>query len=257
MQCAILAGGLATRMQPLTLATPKALLPVGGRPFADIQLAWLREQGVTRVVYCIAHLGEQIVAHIGDGRRLGLDVRYADEGERRLGTAGALRLAADAGLLDDAFLVLYGDSYLQVDVRAVWAAFRASGRAALMTVFHNRDALERSNVRYADGRVELYRKGTADPAALGLTHVDYGLQAYQRAAIVDHVLAGEPSDLSALQEHLSEAGQLAGFEVFERFYEIGSPAGLAALEAKLSPSAGPDAATSSSPSPSPPRGSAG
>ncbi len=117
LPCVILAGGLATRMRPYTDDTPKALLPVNGVPFADIQLSWLRRQGVTEVVYCIAHLGEQIVAHVGDGSRWGLQVRYSDEGPERLGTGGALRLAAERDLLADEVLVLYGDSYLQVDLR--------------------------------------------------------------------------------------------------------------------------------------------
>ena len=150
-------------MRPWTEAVPKALLPVAGRPFADWQLDWLAAGGVDRVVYSVGHLGEAIEDHVGDGRRWGVDVRYVKEGAVLRGTAGAIRLAADHGVLDDTFFVLYGDSYLCVDPRAVAAAFVAAGRPALMTVYHNRGSWDTSNVRYRDGVVELAVR-TAVPA---------------------------------------------------------------------------------------------
>lgn len=243
MQCVILAGGLATRMGALTKVTPKALLPVAGAPFADLQLRWLADQGVTDVVYCIAHLGDRIRDVVGEGGRWGLRVTYADEGDRRLGTAGAVRLAVDTGLTDDRFLVLYGDSFLHVDVAAVWAAYRASGRDALMTVYRNDVRHERCNVRYTDGVVVAYEKGLADPAGAGMHHVDYGLLAFSRAVIAEQVPPGEVHDLAAVQHRLAAAGRMAGFEASERFYEIGSPTGLAELEAALSPRSGAGRAT--------------
>jgi NDP-sugar pyrophosphorylase family protein len=219
-------------MLPATSSVPKALLPVAGRPFADLQLAWLAGQGVTDVAYCIGHLGEQIRAHVGDGGGFGLRVRYSDEGEARLGTAGALRRAVDGGLCDDAFLVIYGDSYLSVDVRAVWASYRASGAPALMTVLRNDGRWDRSNTRMGDGRIDLYDK-RADPEAHAMRHIDYGLLALSRSVVVELVAPGVPADLADVQHALSVAGRLAGFEVAERFYEIGSPAGRAELEAAL------------------------
>src|SRR5262245_26801177 len=109
MQCVILAGGLATRMRPLTDSIPKTLLPVAGHPSADMQLTWLAREGVSDVVYCVGHLGEMIEEYVGDGSRWGLAVRYVDDGPELRGTAGALRRAVSAGLLDPAFLVVYGD----------------------------------------------------------------------------------------------------------------------------------------------------
>lgn len=217
-------------MLPLTTDTPKALLPVHGTPFADTQLAWLRQQGVREVVYCVAHLGDQIARFVGDGARWGLAVSYADEGEHRLGTAGALRAALDADLLADRFLVLYGDSYLQVSVPDVWTAFAWSGQPALMTVYRNDVAHERCNVRFVDGRVEAYEKGIADPLGAGMHHVDYGLLAFSRDVIAEQVPPGDVWDLSTVQHRLAADGRMAGFEVHERFYEIGSPKGLAELE---------------------------
>ena len=233
MQCAILAGGLATRMLPATEAIPKALLDVAGRPFADHQLTWLAEHGVTEVVYCIAHLGDQIRAYVGDGRAWGLRVRYADEGERRLGTGGALRAAAEAGLLDHAFLVLYGDSYLQVDVREVWTAFRSSGLPSLMTVYRNDAMHEPRNARFSGCRIEAYEKGHPDPSGAGMHHIDYGLLAFRRSVLCDLVAPEIAQDLSAAQHVLARIGLMAGFEATERFYEIGSPEGRAELDAVL------------------------
>jgi NDP-sugar pyrophosphorylase family protein len=232
MQCVILAGGLATRMRPMTVDVPKTLLPVAGRPFADLQLRWLADQGVDDVVYAIGHLGDQIRAFVGDGQQWSVRVRYVDEGEELRGTAGALRLAFDEGVLDDAFLVLYGDSYLTCDIAAIWRAFTANDSDALMTVFENNGRFDRSNVRYRDGIVEEYDKTVADPVAAGMHHIDYGLSALRREIVA--ALPGETAiDLAEIFTPLSREGRVAGFPVVDRFYEIGSPQGLADLETLL------------------------
>ncbi len=145
MQVVILAGGLGTRMRSVAADIPKCLIPVAGRPFADHQLRWLARRGVTDVVYSIGHLGEQVRAFAGDGARWNLEIRYVDEGSDLRGTAGALRLALDTGLLEERFAVLYGDSYLDADLKAVDAGHRASGLPALMTVYRNAGRWEESN----------------------------------------------------------------------------------------------------------------
>ena len=121
---AILAGGLATRLRPVTEDTPKALLDVAGKPFVVRQLEYLRQQGIVRVVLCVGYLGEQIRAVVGDGSALGLEVLYSWDGPQLLGTGGALRHALSA--LGEQFMVLYGDSYLPIDFRrwsgATWKA---------------------------------------------------------------------------------------------------------------------------------------
>ena len=235
VQCVILAGGLATRMRPLTDTVPKALLPVAGRPFAHWQLSWLAAQGVADVVYCIAHLGGQIRAFVGDGSAWGLGVAYAEDGPRLRGTAGAIADTARSGLLDESFLVLYGDSYLDVAVETVWRAFGAAAQPMLMTVLRNDDAFDRSNVRYREGMVELYEKGVADTRGAGMHHIDYGLSALRRDPLLGEVPAdGRRHDLAELAHRWSRRGRVAGFEVGERFYEIGSPGGLADLERHLS-----------------------
>lgn len=237
----ILAGGLATRLRPLSETVPKSLVPVAGRPFADHQLAWLAGNGVTDVVFCIGHLGDLIREHVGDGSSHGLDVTYVDEGSDLRGTAGALRLAYDAGILSKAFAVLNGDSYLPIDVGAVWNEFAERRPPALMTVYRNEGRFDASNARLRDGWVVAYEKGLADPAASGMHHIDYGLSIIDRDAVMPEIPAGAVVDLATVYLHLAQAGQLAGREVFERFYEVGSPGGLAELEAHMTTSAAPEA----------------
>lgn len=237
MQCLILAGGLGTRMKPTTGRLPKALIPVRGRPFAEWQLEWLKRQGVGRVVFAVGHQGAQIRDVLGDGRRFGLKISYSDEGGRLMGTAGAIRLAVGRGLLDERFLVLYGDSYLTVDVRTVWEAATRLG-TPLMTVFKNDGRWDASNATFADGRVVRFEKGLADPAATGLQYIDYGLAVLSRDVIEAEVPPGQPYDLAAVYGRLAAAGRLRGFEVPTRFYEVGSPEGLAELEAHLAAASG-------------------
>jgi NDP-sugar pyrophosphorylase family protein len=226
MQCVILAGGLGTRMWPLTEKTPKTLLPVGSTPFAHYQLSWLAQHGVREVVYSIAALGDQVRAYVGDGGRWNIQVSYVEDGEHLAGTAGALRRAFDAGVLRDWFLVLYGDSFLPVDFHHVGQAFQGQDRPALMTVFCNRGRYDTGNVRYDSGVVRLYQKARkGGPALSGMDFIDYGLSALRRDLIAS-VEPDRPADLADLYHRLSMEGKLAGMEVSQRFYEIGSPAGM-------------------------------
>jgi NDP-sugar pyrophosphorylase family protein len=232
VQCVILAGGLGTRMWPVAQTVPKTMLPVAGRPFADWQLGWLAASGVTSVVYSIGYLGEQVRDHVGDGSAWGLDVQYVDEGRELRGTGGALRLAADQGVLDDRFLVLYGDSWLQVDPAATYAAAEASGLPALMTVYENNGQFDTSNVEYAEGRVLRYEKGL-DPVPAAMRWIDYGLGVLARDVVVDRIPPDTVADLATLCSALAAEGSLAGLLVPDRFYEIGSPEGLAEVTALL------------------------
>jgi NDP-sugar pyrophosphorylase family protein len=234
MQCVILAGGLGTRLGPLTDSLPKALVPVAGRPFADHQLAWLASEGVTDIVYSIGHRGDAIRGFVGNGTRWGLRVRYADEGANLRGTAGALRLAYDQALLKPRFGVVYGDSYLCVPLAAVWEQFAATTSAAIMTVYKNDGRYDRSNALVADGRVRLYEKGLADPASLGMRHIDYGFSILDRDAVLPLIAADTVVDLASVYHRLSREDRLSAFQVSDRFYEVGSPEGLAELDALLS-----------------------
>jgi NDP-sugar pyrophosphorylase family protein len=233
MQVAILAGGKATRMGRLTAARPKFLLDVAGRPFADHQLSWLADAEVDRVVLCVGHLGEEIRDFVDDGSRWGLTVAYVDDGPQLLGTGGALRRAFDEGLLAPAFGVLYGDSYLTADLPAVWRDFELRRPPALMCTYRNRGRWDASNVRVEDGWVARYEKGLADPAAAGLEEIDYGLSVLDRDLVVAEIPPGEAVDLADVYSRLAAERRLAAHQVAERFYEIGSPAGLEELDAAL------------------------
>ena len=227
LRVAILAGGLATRLRPITSTIPKALVEVAGKPFIRHQLAYLKEQGVTEVVMCTGYLGEMIEAEVGGGSEFGLKVSYSPDGEKLLGTGGALKRALP--LLGDAFFVLYGDSFLPIDFTAVENDFIASGRTALMTVLKNDNRWDKSNVIYRDGKLIEYNKQQTRP---DMEYIDYGLSIVRRE-VFDNTPDHEPFDLAGLYHQLSVTGQLAGHEVHQRFYEMGSFEGLKETEAYL------------------------
>src|ERR1039458_4877965 len=107
---AILAGGWATRLRPVTEKIPKALIEINGEPFLAHQLRLLASKGVKRAILCVGYLGEMLEAYAGDGSRFGLQLTYVPDGPHLRGTAGAVAHARP--LLGESFFVLYGDSYL-------------------------------------------------------------------------------------------------------------------------------------------------
>ena len=228
---AILAGGLATRLRPLTETRPKSLIEVNGEPFIAHQLRLLATQGIPHAILCTGHLGDQVRAFVGDGTGFGVGVRYSDDGAVPLGTGGALRQALR--LQSSPLFALYGDSYLTCDFGAVQRAFEASGKAALMTVFENRGAFDQSNVEYGKGQIVAYDKQNATVA---MRHIDYGLGVFAPRAFAGYP-EGAPLDLARVYQDLLAAGELAAFEVRDRFYEIGSAAGVRDLSDYLAAAA--------------------
>jgi MurNAc alpha-1-phosphate uridylyltransferase len=225
---AILAGGLATRLHPATRSTPKSLVLVAGEPFVAWQLRLLARQGLTRVVICAGHLGGQVEKFVGDGTAFGCQVRYSFDGEQALGTGGALLRALP--MLGDGFLVMYGDSYLRQPFLPVWDAFQKSGKAALMTVFRNEGRWDRSNVQFESsetgGRILRYDKTASSANGDALTHIDYGLGCIRSDRLAAWTQE-ECFDLALFYRAMLEQGELAAIEATGRFYEIGSPSGLA------------------------------
>jgi len=217
---AILAGGLGTRLHSLTATLPKSLVEVNGEPFLVHQLRLLRARQFERVILCVGHRGEMIHESVGDGSNLGLRVEYVFDGPALLGTAGAIRNALS--LLGETFFVLYGDSYLPCDYGAVSQAFAESGKRGLMTVFRNEGRWDRSNVEFEHGAVVAYDKKCPTPT---MHYIDYGLGAFHSSAF-QGIPDGTNCDLVTVYQDLLGRGQLAGFEVKERFYEIGSLEGL-------------------------------
>lgn len=219
---AILAGGLATRLRPITETIPKSLVNIAGRPFLAHQLELLHTSGVRRVVLCVGFLGESIRSKFGD-EAYGIKLDYSFDGEKLIGTGGAVRRALP--LLGDQFFVIYGDSYLPIQLEPVADAFHRSGNLGLMTVFRNDDQYDMSNVVFRDGNVVQYDKKAKGPE---MRHIDYGLSIF-KSSVFKQYPDGDFLDLADVMQSLISNGQLTGFEVIERFYEMGSLAGLSEL----------------------------
>lgn len=221
---AILAGGLATRLRPVTEKIPKSLVEVASEPFLAHQLRLLKSQGARKIVLCTGYLGEMVEEFAGDGSKFGLEIRYSPDGPILKGTAGALKNALP--LLGDRFLVIYGDSYLPVDYQAAQDIFVENSKQGLMTVFRNEGLWDTSNVEFANDGIIAYDKKNRTPRML---HIDYGLGAFRSTAF-EHVPDDRPYDLADVYQDLLRRGELAGLEVKHRFYEIGSFVGIQDFE---------------------------
>lgn len=217
---AILAGGLGTRLYPLTERIPKPLVEVAGKPFIVHQIELLRRNDLDRIVLCVGHLGDRIQEILGDGQAFGVHIHYVFDGPVLLGTGGALKKALP--YLGDSFFVIYGDSYLDIDYRAVGRVFDRSRKRGLMTVYKNANRWDRSNVLFSGRRIVRYDK--KDPSG-EMEHIDYGLGLLHREAL-ESVPEKEKYDLADVYQTLIGQDQLAGYEVTRRFYEIGSRQGL-------------------------------
>jgi len=224
---AVLAGGLGTRMRPLTEQLPKALLKVAGTPFVAHQLRLFAREGITDVKLLVGHCWEQIALFVGNGSRFGVEVDYVVDGPTLLGTGGAVRNALDR--LGPEFLVTYCDSWLDASYAPVVEAFHASGQPALMCVFRNENRWDASNVQFENGVIRRYSKKFCLPEML---HIDWGLGMLRASAVASRPI-GKPWDLAELYEELSTSGRLAGYELTRRFYEIGSFKGLAEISRLL------------------------
>lgn len=227
LQAAILAGGLGTRMRPVTETIPKAMIEVCGKPFLHHQLELVRENGMTRVLLLVAHLGEKVEEHFGDGAAMGLQLSYSCE-PAPLGTGGALKNAI--GKLEDEFLVLNGDTFLPIDYAAMARDFRERRPSALIVAYENCEARKASNLAIAaDGRVTAYRKRDAR----GLTHIDAGGIILRREVLGD-IPAGRVCSLEEeVFPRLIEQGRMRAWVTREPFYDMGTPAGLEALARRL------------------------
>lgn len=214
---AILAGGLAKRLNPITQSIPKAMIEVSGKPFILHQLLHLRKQKIKKIVLCIGHLGDIIKSTIGDGSKLDLDISYSTDGDNLLGTGGAIKKALP--LLGENFFVLYGDTYLPIRFDNVQKAYLSNSFLSLMTVFKNNGRFDKSNVFYKKNHFIKYDK---TKPSNDMNYIDYGLS-IMNAKTFDKYSDKTFLDLSIIFKKLSEKKQLGGFEVFRRFYEIGNP----------------------------------
>lgn len=223
----ILAGGIATRLGAVSEQTPKAMMPIAGKPFIDYQLRLLAEQHVNDVVLSVAHLGKQIEDFVGDGSAYGISVKYVYDGPKRLGTGGAIKAALN--VVPDCFGVLYGDTYLDIEYNPIYESFVKSGKKGLMTVLQNENSWDKSNVLFENGEIKVYDKHNPTKQ---MRHIDYGLSIMSKSCFDDYH-DNEAFDLSEVFERCIKRGEMAGFEVHKRFYEIGTPTSLLETEQYL------------------------
>jgi NDP-sugar pyrophosphorylase family protein len=224
LSVAILAGGLATRLRPITETIPKALIEIAGEPFINHQLRYLKKQSISSVVICIGYLGEMIKSIVSDGSQFGLHVQYSFDGPKLLGTGGAIKAALP--MLGSEFYIFYGDSYLPIEFEPVENAYFSSNKLGLMTVLRNNNQWDKSNVIYENGILVEYNKELVKP---NMNYIDYGL-GILRADVFNSYPKGESFDLFKVYNNLSLKNQLFGYEVTERFYEIGSHQGIIEAE---------------------------
>lgn len=227
MQAAILAGGLGTRLLPFTRDLPKPMVPLVGRPFLQHQIELLRGCGISDIVLLVGHMADKVRSYCGDGSRFGVSLRYSDEGDSRLDTAGALKHAES--MLGEIFMVLFGDSYLVIDYAKVWSDFCARAARGMMVVFRNENQFDTSDVAVADGLVTAYQKYPPLPEAV---FINYGLTVLRRETL-GLMESGQRISLQEFLRPLVRDRQLAAWEASQRFFEIGSAEGLQALETHL------------------------
>lgn len=228
MQAVILAGGLGTRLRPITEEIPKAIIPVHGKPFLEHQLNLLKRHGISDIVLCVGYLGERIKEYFGDGRKLGVKIRYSEETGGLLGTAGAIKNAQD--LLEDVFFVTYGDAYLILDYREVMRYSKKSNKLGLMVVYKNFDKYDRSNVVVEGNMVKIYSKKRRAP---NMVYIDFGVSVLRKKAL-DLIPKGKVTYLEELYRELIGRKELLAFETGQRFYEIGRTEGLEEFEGLIS-----------------------
>ena len=224
---AILAGGLATRLRPITETIPKALIEIAGEPFIFHQLRYLQQQGIDSIILCIGYLGEMIQASVGDGSQFGVRVSYSFDGPQLLGTGGAIKAALP--LLGEDFFIFYGDSFLPIPFKPVEKSYLSSKKLGLMTVLKNENQWDKSNVIYQNDSLIEYNK---EEIRSNMSYIDYGL-GILNANVFSRYPEGEVLDLSKVYNELSLKSELFGYEVFERFYEIGSQQGILEAEEYL------------------------
>lgn len=227
MQAVILAGGLGTRLLPLTEAVPKPMVKVAGIPYLEYQLRLLARQNIRDVVLLTGYLSEYIEKYFRSGNSLGLRISYSRE-RSPMGTGGALRDAR--ALLHDAFLLIYGDSYLPIQYGEAVDRLMSSGAQGLVVVYDNglEDTSVKNNIELDDqSYVSRYEKDSFDR----LSFVEAGVLAFRRSVVDLMPVEGIVSLEREVFPRLIAERRLAALVTTQRFYDIGTPERLAVIEA--------------------------
>lgn len=223
MQIAVICGGKATRLYPLTKTISKSMVPVAGKPFMEYQIELFKKNNIFDIVLCAGFFSEQIEEYFGDGSKFGVKIKYSKE-EEKLDTGGALKNAYD--LLDDEFFIIYGDSYLAIDYQEVYKYFKKFNKLGLMTVYRNNGELEPSNVMVRGDLVEKFDKG--NPNQPNMVHIEFGLNIFQKEVL--NLVSDKVFPIGDYFNKLINKQGLLAFETKQRFYEIGRPSSLVEFE---------------------------
>lgn len=218
-QIVILAGGLATRLHPVTKRIPKSMVEINGRPFLEYQIDLCKKNGVEEIVLCVGHLWEQIRDYFGNGRAFGVNVIYSVE-NKRLDTGGALKNALPH--LDEKFFVMYGDSYLTSSWQEMAEFYIRMKVLGLMSVYRNNHQLAPSQLMIdKEGFITEFTKKDFRPE---MEYIEYGLNIFPRSII--NQIPEKSFPISRYFDLLIRQHQLISYESKERFYEIGCLEGL-------------------------------
>lgn len=226
MQSVILAGGLGTRLRPFTETVPKAMVKVGGKPFLEHQILLLREQGIEDILLLVCHFAEQIEEFFGHGSKHDVRISYSRE-ETPRGTGGALKLAQDK--LQDVFLLLNGDTFLPMNFRDAIDQFDVLSALGLVIVHRGDDSPSKRNLSVrSDMQVIDFGSQCSTP-----THINAGAMVFNRN-VLNLIQKGVACTLEhELFPKLIARESLWAYETVLRYYDMGTPDGLKALESVL------------------------
>jgi N-acetyl-alpha-D-muramate 1-phosphate uridylyltransferase len=224
LQAVILAGGLGTRLRPLTNTVPKAMVPVNGKPFLEYELNLLKTNGIFDIVLCVGYLGDIIHDYFGNGERLGIRISYSYDGEELLGVAGALKRAEHH--LRDIFFVTYGDAYLSADYNGAMKEFMGTRKLGMMLAYENHNAYGKSDLAIKDGFVTKYDKQNQTP---DMVWINYGISILRKQAL-NSIPEDTKCDEEQFYGELIKHKELLANIVKERFYEIGTAPALKEFE---------------------------
>lgn len=216
----ILCGGLATRLGDLSKNSPKSMIKINNKPFLEYQIEILKKNSIKDIVLCVGYLAEKIKSYFGNGKKLGVNIRYSYDGDKPLGPIGALKNAEP--ILDDVFFIMYGDSYLTVDYKKVHRFFMKQDKLGLMVVYKNYDKYDKSNIAIKDDLVVGYGKNNSTD---DMIYIDYGTSILCKKAL-DIVPKDKMYSTGEFFSELIKKRELLCFEAKKRFYHIGTPESL-------------------------------
>lgn len=218
MKAAILAGGLGERISDIYPDTIKSLIEFNNKPFIQYQLELLKRNNFKEVVICVGHGADKLINYFNNNTFDDMVIKLVNDGDALLGTGGAIKHAIP--FLNSNFMVIYGDSYLDFSYKNAVHKFLLSGKSGLMTIYHNEDKYDKSNIRYSRDRIVSYNKINPDKR---YKYIDYGANFFTASCFSN---TPDIFDLSYLQRELIDRKMMACDVVTDRFYEIGSKKGI-------------------------------